>query len=1140
MEEQNNSNLENTELESGASVESTANESASVEPKTATKKALPKLPIILGAVAAVAIAVAVLLIVLLSPGKSIDNIAIKEDAMPQAVFLLGEELDLSSGVLVVYEDGKETEIPMNAEGVSISGFDKNTLGEQKITLTYKDKTIELTVTVVERMQVVDFVADYLVGDALDLSAGRLKITRDDGSNYTVILKSDKVKIDGFNSKAAGTQKLTATYTTGGDTYTASFSVNVHNVENVTLTKPTKVTYNSHDAGIDVKGGILTLSALNGKVKRDVIVTEEMIEGFDLLAVNDSNTPLTQTVNVVYDGKNYPYEVVIKYTAVSKFKDNASIASDFTWSGEDVPEIATADGELAVQLMQLYHDMSPAEQSLLTREETLNMARVAMIYGFNKWGEDIYEFEGAFTLTDGQFEIQCTDRESVEAAIEKLQVLDRPIYTLYDVINGMVTTFKDEALFTFTNGEDEDVEMLFSDYPTVDPEFFTLLIDVFGYMLDLDDLMDAVGEDWLENIDAYADEIEAVYDGIVNSEFYSYEFSQFFYYVSMWRLKDDAFDFLYYYYYEVKSDVASIISIANIRLPSALEPIFAHMYEAMNQLDLLANYFTADTTQFFYHYHMACKLSKELLADNSPEGEMNQVLFYGLPLNSMLGITAEELYTFNDMISYLSNTQGGYYPLCGALLDRPEFDALMGKYLDIIIKRFEDEDESYVQSEEYIADVKEMLALYLALTPSQQFSFLGTLNAFYAMSMPPLAFDNAGEYASLVCLFVEMVNDVYAKEFETQTGKDAYLALMLATELYTQRFTNAEWLASFKTNMKIVADALAGTDMSAEDKATFEDAFGAIYNDYRAILAEYPENEESTGPEEDVDLGTWADEFAELEDAVLGVEFAYQLLDQGYPMYDLFFTAFERAQRIADKILAEGSEEIKNIFVHKSLYSLSNLDRFLDPEAVIDPETEIFWSYDYVMSVYRSIYVNMQISIGGSIYDQYKAYNMGEFMNNAYDLIWALMWSSAEDTETEIFEKEKVISLMESFCNMDTEAQMIFILYIEGEYGMYYESLFTFLEGYSADVKEAVTKLLDVEMSAIAYDYYVRLNASDDATDEELAEMLNELQAAYAAFEEALKAVDTEEESGEFADFSNVYEFYKTLVESVSATDDANA
>jgi hypothetical protein len=127
--------------------------------------------------------------------------------------------------------------------------------------------------------------------------------------------------------------------------------------------------------------------------------------------------------------------------------------------------------------------------------------------------------------------------------------------------------------------------------------------------------------------------------------------------------------------------------------------------------------------------------------------MNQVLFYGLPLNSMLGIAADEIYTFSNMISYLSNTQGGYYPLCGSLLDRPEFDALMEKYLDIIIKSFE--DEAYNDSAAYIADVKEMLALYLQLTPSQQFSFLGTLNAFYAMNIPPLAFDNSGEYAEML-------------------------------------------------------------------------------------------------------------------------------------------------------------------------------------------------------------------------------------------------------------------------------------------------------------------------------------------------------------------------------------------------------
>ena len=1115
MEDQNNLNFESTELEN----------SASVEPKA--KKPIPKLPIILGAAAVLILAIAIVLVVLLGGSKNID-VAVKEDAMPQSVFVLGEELDLSGGVLIVDKDGEKVEIAMNAEGVSVSGFDKNTLGEQKITVSYMDKSVEFTVTVVERMQVVDFNADYLIDDKLDLSAGRLKITRNDGSNYTVTLKSDKVKVEGFDSKTAGVKNLTTTYNAGSESYTATFSVTVHSVENVVLTKPTKVTYNSHDNGIDVKGGILTLSALDGKVKKDITVTEDMISGFDLSAVNDSNTPLTQTVNVVYDGKSYPYEIVIKYTSVSKFKDNASLASKFTWSGADVPEISDQDGEIALQMMELYLDMSPAEQTLLTKEETLNMARVAMIYGFNKWGEDIYEFEGAFTLVEGSFELQCADRNSVENAIEKLRVTDRPIYTLYEVIDGMVTTFKDEILFTFTDAEYGNVEMFFSDYPTVDPEFFTLLSDVFDYMIELDDLMDKVGNDWFVNINQYADEIEAVYASIVNSEFYSYDYAQFFYYVSLWRAENDAFDFLYYYYYEVKADVSSIISIANIRLPSALEPIFAHVSEAMNQLDALANYMASDTTQFFYHYYMACKLSSEILGSDAPEDEMNKVLFYGLPLNSMLGITAEEIYTFNDMISYLSITEGGYYPLCGALLDRPEFDALMEKYLDIIIKTFEIEE--YNQSAEYLADVKAMLVLYLELTPSQQFCFLGTLNAFYAMNIPPIAFDNTGEYAELTSLFVDMVNGVYADLFETQAGKDAYLALIIATEVYAQRFTSDTWLETFKTNMKVVADALKGTAMSSKDKATFETELGTIYSEYNAILANYSEPE-APNPDGDPDLGEWADEFAELHDAIMGVELAYLLLEQGYPMYDLFLTSFERAQYISDKIFAEGSDEIKYIFIHSELYSLSTLDRFLDPETPIDPETEVFWSYDYVLSVYRAMYVNLQVSLGGSIYDVYKEHNMGAFMNKAYDLIWALMWSGEGDTE--IFDKAAIIDLLETFCHMDTEAQLLFVLYIEGDAGMYYESLSTFFDTYSEKVADAAAKLIDVEMSAIVYNYYKNLHESGDITAEELAEALADLTAAYATFNTSYGAL-SEAELAEFADFNNVYEYYKTIVETASA------
>ena len=1053
------------------------------------------------------------------------TVSTKEGAMPQTVFVLGEEIDLSSGVLVVDENGEKKEIAMNAEGVSVSGYDKNTLGEQKITVTYKEQSVELTVTVVERMQVVDFTADYLKGDVINLSKGRLKITRNDGSNYTVILKSDKVKVEGFSSASVGAKELTATYTSGSDTYTAKFTVNIHNVESVALTKPTKVTYNSHDAGIElnqegnVAGAKLTLSALNGQLKKDIDVTEDMIRGFDLSAVNATNSPLTQTVNVEYDGKLYPFEIVIKYTSVSNFKDNAGVAN-YAWSGDDVPDITEAHGETALKMMELYLDMSPAEQSLLTREETLNMARTAMIYGFQKWGEDLNEFEGAFKLEDLAFELQCTDRESVASALTKLQDTTRPIYTLYDVLNGMITTFgeNEEILFTFTNvegAEDGIVDMYFSEYPTVDPAFFELLVDVFAYMLELDTLMDAVGTDWQTNIEAYSDEIEAVYDKIVNGEFYSNDFSQFFYYVSMWRPEDDAFDFLYYYYYEIKADVSSIIAIANIRLPSALEEIFAHVYEAMNQIDYLSQYMASDTTQFFYHYFMACDLAQDILTSEADEDKMLQVLFYGLPLNSMLGLDASEMYTFNDMISYLTVTEGGYYSLCGSLLDLPEFEALMDKYLEIIVRTFE--EETYQDSAEYVSDVKAMLALYMQLTPAQQFSFLGSLNAFYAMNIPPLAFDNTGEYAELICLFVDMLNDVYTGLFTTEAGKNAYLSLVFASEAYAQRFTSDAWITTFRTNMQVIADALAGSDMSAADKSVFEAELRVFYNKYLAILAEYPETDDGEEPVAP-DLGEWEDELKALKDAVTYLEASYYAIQYQMDVYNLFFSAFERAQQLYNDILANAPESVKYELIHGGLYEKDETDSEGNATG-----NKVYWSYDYVMSVYRTVYVNALINLG--VYELYFGYGMDEFMNLSYELYW-------------VKDMDKSIAAMEYFIHMDVEAQIMFIIYFGSDENYnYYAAIESSLidAEYAQSVRTAMSKLMDVEMGVIVYNYYLMLLEEGDATQAEIDEIVAELNAYYADFVEAYEAITDAAELEQFNDFINIYNFYKSFIESVNAS-----
>ena len=1133
MEEQNNPNLENTgsEVEETTEPQVVAEHKETTEPKA--KKPFPKLAVIIGAAVAGVALIALLLVLLLGGSKNVD-IAIKENAMPQAVFVLGEEIDLSAGILLVNDNGNTVEVAMNAEGVTVSGYDKNTLGQQTITISYMDKSVELTVNVVERMQVSDYTADYLIGDAFDLANGRLKITRNDGSNYTVMLKSDKVTVTGFSSESAGQKTVTVQYTSGSETYTTSVKVNVHAVEKVDLTRPTKITYNSHDEGVAVAGGILTLSALDGKIKREITVTEDMIEGFDLSAANKTNSPLTQTVNVMYGGKAYSYDIRITYTPVSEFKDNAQVVAGLDWTKEEAPEISELQGDTAVDMMRLYLDMSPAEQSLLTREETLNMARTAIVYAFDIWGNDVLEFDGAFGVEAGEFVLYAENEEAIAKAVELLADTDRPLFTYYDVIYGIVSTFGTEE-----NDETVYEGAYFSYYPTFDPELFEELSDVFEYMLELDELMDAVGSDWRENIDQYADEIEAVYDSMINGDYYSYDYAQFFIYVSLWREGDDAFDFLYHYYFDVLGDAESVIMIANLRLPSKLEEIFVYIYEAMNQLEYISNYYTADTTQFFYNYFMAVDLSNDLLLSEDPDDAMLKVLFQGLPLNSMLGISAEDgLYTFYDMIDYLCTVDGGYYALCGALLGNPNFEALFDQYLYIIMTLFDNysEDEfgevinSYENSAEYIADIKDMLALYMELSPAEQFFFIGTLNAYYSMSIPPYAFDTTGEYADFIAIFFDMVNEVYMDMFETEVGKEAYLCLMIATEAYAQRYNVESWLEEFKGCFEYIAEALEGTDMSDADKALFMLELGDIYNKYLALLPATDGEGSDTG----IDLGEWADEFEELEKVVINLELAYALMNEGATYYSLFFSAYERAQELANLILTEAPDYIKDYFIYNETYSLSALDKILDPELVV--EDEQFWTYDYVITFYRAIYINALIAFSDGVYDYYMEYDMPAFMAAAYDLYWNYLWEGE-------LNKDHLNNIMAKFRELHPDAQVIFLFYFEGEDGLYYQAIDEFVStNYESDaVTSAVSSLFEVEMQYVLFDYYYSYYyayyESEQITKEDfdsiVAEIITDLNDAYETFSEAYDDLG-DDEALFTQDFGSMYEYYKEAIEALLA------
>ena len=1073
-----------------------------------------------------------------------ESLSVKEDRMPQLVHVQGNELNFADGVLIHTEGDKSKEIAMNADGVEISGFDKNTLGEQTVTVKYKKATTTLEVTVVPRMTIDGYTADYLVGDEFNTGNGTLKINRDDGTNFTVILKSDKVSIEGFSAASAGDLNLTAKYTNGSTVYTCTFPAKVYAVDTVTFKAPNKVAYNSHDGALDVSGGYFTLSGKDGTLKKDVPLTADMVEGYNIDLVNETNSPLTQKLTVNYDGKSYEYSVKLTYTDISLFKKNAAPLLNLDWSEnyEDilndddyVPAYTEAQGIVALAMIEKYLDMSPAERTFITAAETLAVARTAMAYGFSAWADEINKYNDVFAIEYGELVFKCESREAIIDAIEGLAVDTTPLYTYSPVLLRMIEAFEEEQVYA---------DITFADYPILSSDYYESLIDLFEYMVELDDAADKVKSDWKTDITVYSEEIEAVYDAIVNSEYYSHEFAQFFYFVSMWRAEDDVFDFLYSYYYGEKEDVAAIIKIANIRLPSRLEELFAYIYESMTLMGYIADdyYFlqVPDTTQFFYNYYMAQKLSNDIVTSEDEADEMLQVLFYGLPINSMLGISAEEtIYTFNDILSYIDTAEGGYYSLCGALLDIPEFDAIMDKYLDIIVKSFD--DESYEDSNEYIADVKAMFALYTGLTPSQQFNFLGILSTYYVRGYMSIAFDNVTEgYSEISTVFVDMVNGVYTGLFEGEDAKNAYLQLIFATEIYAQRYiysainsgSEKTWLSDFTERMNSVTAAL-GT-MSNADRNIFDTELGTLYETYMSILNDY--SGDSTDGE--VDLGDWADEFAELEGAVLNLELAYAILSEGESYYDMFFTAYERVWAIANKILTDVNvpASVKEAFIYSELYSTSSLDKMIDPDFVIDPDKEVFWSYDYVLSVYRSMYINALLTLGGgaNLYDYYHFYGFVDFMNKSYDIIWAYMGSEKDDTD--IFEKDKVLDVMKAFSKMDVNAQMLFMLYIEGENGLYYTAISEFLkEEFSADIASVGELFVELEMEAIIYNYYRFMLDNEGATEEEVAAAAESLVAAYTAFDNALSELTLDKQNEFKAAFGEMLEIYEALVESASST-----
>ena len=215
---------------------------------------------------------------------SIDGITVDELTAPRTNYVQGQDLDLSVGAIKAISGDKTTTIALNAEGVVVEGYDKSKLGDQELTVTYKEKVAKYTVTVVPRMQVTGQDAYYFVGEELNLNKGIVKIAADNAKTFTEYKLSDSaIKIEGFDSSTAGEKDVTVTCTANGNTYSTVVKATILEVSTVTLKAPNKTAYNSHDGVIDLNGGYVTVKDSNNRLSKEYSLTKDMISGFNLKA-----------------------------------------------------------------------------------------------------------------------------------------------------------------------------------------------------------------------------------------------------------------------------------------------------------------------------------------------------------------------------------------------------------------------------------------------------------------------------------------------------------------------------------------------------------------------------------------------------------------------------------------------------------------------------------------------------------------------------------------------------------------------------------------------------------------------------------------------------------------------------------------
>lgn len=359
-------------------------------------------------------------------------------------YVEGQSLDLTGGkVIVSYNDDTSEEIDLTSD--MISGYDKDHLGKQTITVTYQGKTATFEVEVIKKEATktelvtlpnkIEYIrgqkldsdgaikTEYIEGQPLDISNLKVIALYNDGTSEVIDASMDM--ISGYDVNIIGKQTITVTYK--GKTTTFEVNVKAKSVTKIEVTPPNKLEY-IEGQRLDLSGGKVKVFYDNG-TSEEISLTDDMISGYD------TNLVGKQTITVTYKGETTTFDVNVIEKVITKIEMN-SLPNKVNYLVDQKFEINGAT------IKVYYNDGS--EEIVNVDSNMFNLPNMSKI-----GNQTIIVNYGGLTTS---FEILINDKTLVNITVSTL-----PDKTEYIEGQGLDVT-GGKLLLTYDNGSSEIIDI----------------------------------------------------------------------------------------------------------------------------------------------------------------------------------------------------------------------------------------------------------------------------------------------------------------------------------------------------------------------------------------------------------------------------------------------------------------------------------------------------------------------------------------------------------------------------------------------------------------------------------------------------------------------------------------------------------